>query len=1355
MICQKTFLAPSLGAGLLCGPAFFKRRAKMKFKILKFLVIASTLVLPHFAFSQGVSRVDSFQVRNQILQLKSATRFPVSDSTSQPVLEIYEAAEDGNEYIWIRTPNGLAATWGMVLPASAPSAGEVLTAVNSDSLEWASGGGVGDITGITAGDGLSGGGASGDVTLDISVAAPIIISGDAVGLDVTPSSGSATLEISETAVQVKYDSEAFAEGANGLEIAAGGIDGGSGGDISDNTIDESDITLTLNLGGKTSFEVPNGADPTTDAFGEIAGDNDAWGAGRGVLEFFDGTASTNLVGTLASDSPSNGQVPVWNTGGTVTWEDQSGGAAAFNIRDGATLVSASLADLNFGTALKADDSAVADSVIVSILLDSDGGLETVDDSLNIKVDGSGLTLSASGLGINDIFVSNSGDAITGNLDFNDGTTDSPAALFTPSAGTAWQIFAQNTDGDFQIQSASTASTENVDIVNPGSGAANLTVEGIIAGSNLSGTNTGDESLSTSSAGLDVSDHAVDLDVIPGTGSATLIDEDDALQVKYDSEAFTEGASGLAIAAGGIDGGLAGDIADSTITNADIAAGAGIVYAKLSFSDDIVSGDIAANTVAGGDIALILDLGGHTSLEIPNGSAPTTDAFGEIAGDNNAWDTGRGAAQFYDGTANTYLIGALASDTPLDGQVPKWNTGGTITWEDDDAGAGGGADVRIRNDGALVSSLPVAIDFGPALESDDSAVADSVTVALLLDFDGGLEIVDDSLNVKLNGSTLALSASGLSVSTVSGVTGANEDDLSDDNINALADVTITGAAATHILVRNAGNTAFENVAMSGDATLAATGAITVADDSHNHTGATISGIDISDDTNLSAGTNITLTGDQLDVDDAFVLNTSDAITGDLDFNDGAGDSPAITFTPQTGTAWSIYGVDSDGDLQITTNTGSTENIDIANAGAGVVNVTIDGDIAANNLSGTNTGDETLSTSSAGLDVSDHAVDLDVTPGTGSATLEQSDDALQVKYDSEAFAEGANGLEIAVGGIDGGLDGDIADSTITNSDISASAAISYSKLSLSGSIVTGDITNGTILNEDINASAAIVYSKLSFSDNIVAGDIATDAINLAELDDGADTPLAGEFLAVAVGATDVEYYTQQQAADSLEDNIDHDNLLNFSANEHIDHTTVSMTIAGTTNEISSSAGAQDISTNRTWTLSLPATIDLGGKTSLEIPNAANPTTSAEGQIAWDSNNDALEIYDGSGSALLATKIKTVQATIYDPDGIQGTVDAVSIFAVETEMFPHGITLISCGIKTDASSTYSVNFEEWTSPNDGAPSTIETVATSTSTEAEDDGTLTDSSIAAGSIIKIDLPATDINELMVWITYTINEGN
>ena len=77
---------------------------------------------------------------------------------------------------------------------------------------------------------------------------------------------------------------------------------------------------------------------------------------------------------------------------------------------------------------------------------------------------------------------------------------------------------------------------------------------------------------------------------------------------------------------------------------------------------------------------------------------------------------------------------------------------------------------------------------------------------------------------------------------------------------------------------------------------------------------------------------------------------------------------------------------------------------------------------------------------------------------------------------------------------------------------------------------------------------------------------------------------------------------------------------------------LTIGGTSNEIASSAGAQDLSTNRTWTLSLPATIDIGGKTSFEIPNGATPTVNTFGQLAGDNNlwaasRGAPVFYDGT--------------------------------------------------------------------------------------------------------------------------------
>ncbi len=55
--------------------------------------------------------------------------------------------------------------------------------------------------------------------------------------------------------------------------------------------------------------------------------------------------------------------------------------------------------------------------------------------------------------------------------------------------------------------------------------------------------------------------------------------------------------------------------------------------------------------------------------------------------------------------------------------------------------------------------------------------------------------------------------------------------------------------------------------------------------------------------------------------------------------------------------------------------------------------------------------------------------------------------------------------------------ITDGTIVNADINASAAIAYSKLALTGAIVSADIANDTIVNADINTAAAIAATKIA--------------------------------------------------------------------------------------------------------------------------------------------------------------------------------------------------------------------------------------------------------------------------------------
>jgi hypothetical protein len=95
------------------------------------------------------------------------------------------------------------------------------------------------------------------------------------------------------------------------------------------------------------------------------------------------------------------------------------------------------------------------------------------------------------------------------------------------------------------------------------------------------------------------------------------------------------------------------------------------------------------TISGATLQGVIDISAATSMTIPNSASPTVDAFGELAADNNLWASGRGAPVFYDGTVATALVNVLVSDNPVNGQTIKWNTGGTITWEDDISGGGGG------------------------------------------------------------------------------------------------------------------------------------------------------------------------------------------------------------------------------------------------------------------------------------------------------------------------------------------------------------------------------------------------------------------------------------------------------------------------------------------------------------------------------------------------------------------------------------------------------------------------------------------------------------------------------------------
>jgi hypothetical protein len=65
--------------------------------------------------------------------------------------------------------------------------------------------------------------------------------------------------------------------------------------------------------------------------------------------------------------------------------------------------------------------------------------------------------------------------------------------------------------------------------------------------------------------------------------------------------------------------------------------------------------------------------------------------------------------------------------------------------------------------------------------------------------------------------------------------------------------------------------------------------------------------------------------------------------------------------------------------------------------------------------------------------------------------------------------------------------ITDGTIVNADINASAAIAYSKLALTGTIVSTDIANDAIVDADINTAANIAWTKIAPSSTVSATEL----------------------------------------------------------------------------------------------------------------------------------------------------------------------------------------------------------------------------------------------------------------------------
>ncbi len=448
-----------------------------------------------------------------------------------------------------------------------------------------------------------------------------------------------------------------------------------GAGVMDLTLDGVLHLLALDCTGNT-----NGGALTANASGVIACSDDDGGAGGSAIVFDigdDGGDDSVDVNEIATTGDTN-------TIFTEPSADKILIAVGNNwpTSDTADALSANPSDCaanQFADAIAANGDLTCNGVVDADVSDTItvGNAGTVDpDALSCDVGDDNL-ISEDCIGdvldeseIEDIYLLNNGDATTGDLDFNDGATDSPKSTFTPATGTAWDLYVEDTGDDLQLE-VTTASTETIDIVNTGAGDVDLSIDSLATGgaaqcvqADTSGVlaitgsacGGGSGSMTTVEEGdvqlggsdivtldfgagfdltespdteinivLDYTEDPVDLSGAEVTGT---LDTSDHLNLAVSGTLLDLTGDTLSINEGTLtDEGLCMYEVTGTQIECTVTTKA-LLEAQLSDVADIAEAD--GDTFTG-----VHDFGGATSIEIVNGTAPTINAEGEVGHDTTA------------------------------------------------------------------------------------------------------------------------------------------------------------------------------------------------------------------------------------------------------------------------------------------------------------------------------------------------------------------------------------------------------------------------------------------------------------------------------------------------------------------------------------------------------------------------------------------------------------------------------------------------------------------------------------------------------------------------------------------------
>jgi hypothetical protein len=474
-----------------------------------------------------------------------------------------------------------------------------------------------------------------------------------------------------------------------------------------------------------------------------------------------------------------------------------------------------------------------------------------------------------------------------------------------------------------------------------------------------------------------------------------------------------------------------------------------------------------------------------------------------------------------------------------------------------------SNVFIQYDETTTDSLRIAAEEGAALavtlaadEGDDAGDEWKLNIA-----DGGVLTLGNDIN---SAGTYVTHLTLTPNATVANSTAAFA-----GNVTVAGDLTISGDDLTmgtntsgHVLVADGSN--FNPVALSGDVTIASNGAVTIANQAVENAmladdavgadelaanavvdASVASGANIAvSKTALTAGTNITLSTNTLNVDDAFLINSGNDTTSGVitsagyKLNVGAGSGDVTTEFQQGGTTLFTVGIDdSDSEkFKIHSSTSLADTSDLEITSAGVVSLASDLNVGGNTiLTGNLTVNGTTTTvNTATMGVVDPIIHLQTAADGGALGSDTNKDVgLVMQYHNGSAAKNAflgwddsaekltfvpdaslssEVVTGSVGTIVANLEGNVTGNTSgTAATVTGAAQSNITSLgTLTTLTVDSIIIDGTNIGHTsdtdamaISSGGVVTFSQVPLfpNDTIETADIQADAVTGAKIADDA--------------------------------------------------------------------------------------------------------------------------------------------------------------------------------------------------------------------------------------------------------------